>query len=99
MDTNSFVLYSNVTEVYGKLIHFCMINGFKLKKNNEQFFFITAKKTSLLFWQNQQLELKILAAEKQKVEVIVMIYKYGKRKAALENEYRIVIENFLSNSK
>ncbi len=98
MDTNSFVLYSNVTEVYGKLIHFCTDNGFKLKENNEQFFFITAKKTSLLFWQNLRLELKILVGGKKEVEVNVMIYKYGKRKPALENEYRISIENFLRNS-
>ena len=91
MDTNSFVLYSNVTEVYDKLIHFCMDNGFKLKENNEKFFFITGKKTSLLFWQNLRLELKILAEGKQKVEVNVMVYKYGNRKSALENGYRIVI--------
>ena len=99
MDTNSFVLYSNVTEVYDKLIHFCMVNGFKMKENNEKFFFITGKKTSLLFWQNLRLELKMLVAGKKEVEVHVMIYKYGKRKPALENEYRITIENFLRTSE
>lgn len=99
MDTNSFIVYGAVTEVYSELIRFCAVNGFKTGERNEKFFFITGKITSILFWRNLRIELKLLAAEKKKVEVTVMIYKYGKRKPTLENEYRITIENFLNNSK
>ena len=97
MDTNSFVLYSDVTEVYDKLITFCNVNGFKVKATKEKYFSIIAKKTSILFWRSLQMELKILAVEKKKVEVNVMIYKFGKRKPDLENEYAATLNKLFSN--
>lgn len=99
MDSNSFVLYGNVTEVYDKLASFCGVNGFKIKEPKEKYFAITARKTSLLFWRNLQIELKLMAVEKKTVEVTIIVYKFGKRNPALENEYHITINNFCSNNQ
>jgi hypothetical protein len=99
MDTNTFVLYGNVTTVYDQLLGFCGVNGFKVKEPTMKYHGITAKKTSLLFWRNLQMQLTIMATEKKNVEVAVMIYKYGKRKPELEKEYRIAIEHFFSSSQ
>ncbi|MES2848994.1 MAG: hypothetical protein V4685_08060 [Bacteroidota bacterium] len=99
MDTNSFILYGAVTEIYDKLIRFCRVNGFKVKETKEKYFSITAKKTSLLFWRSLQMELKVMAVEKKNVEVNIMMYKFGKRKMDIETEYRIALEKFFSNSQ
>lgn len=97
MYRNSCLLYSNVNEVYKNLIIFCPTMGFKIKESNEKFYFLRAKKTSFFFWRTLRLELEILAAAKQQVQVTAMIYKNGKRQHKLESEYIIIIENFLNS--
>jgi len=99
MDSNSFVLYSDVTAVYDKLISFCRSNGFTVKETKEKYFSITATKSSLLFWRNLRIEIKVLAVEKKKVEVGVTVYKFGRINAGLGNEYSFAMKNFLSDQQ
>ncbi len=93
MYRNSCLLYNRVNEVYDKLLLFCTEKGFKAGKSNEEFYFLRAKKKSFLFWRTLNLELEILAVEKEKIQVTITIYKLGKRQPSLENEYIIAIEN------
>jgi hypothetical protein len=93
MYRNTCLLYNGVNEVYDKLVKFCSEKGFKVKESNEEFYFLRAKKNSILFWRNLRLELEILTVEKEKVQVKSMLYKFGRRQPELENEYIIAIEN------
>ena len=97
MKRNTCILYSNVNEVYQKLIDFCPTIGFKIKESNEQFYFLRAKKGSIFFWRTLLLELEILAVEKENVQVKVMLYRLGKRQPTLENEYISLIEKSLNS--
>ena len=92
MDRNNCILYNRVNEVYDKLLLFCTEKGFKAGKSNKEFYFLKAKKKSLLFWRTLSLEVEILTVEKEKVQVKITIYKFGKRQPELENEYIIAIE-------
>ncbi len=96
MNSNTCLLYNNVHDVYHKLILFCIAKDFRIKESNEKYYFLRAKKSSLLFWKNLRLELEILTADKEKVQVTAMLYKFGKRQPALESEYIISIEKFLN---
>ncbi len=98
MDRNSCLVYSNVNEVYQKLIQFCSVKRFKVKETHEEFYFIKARKPSLLFWRTQRLEMEILAVEKEQVQVTIKLYR-GKRRPELENEYIDAIESFLNSTK
>ena len=40
METNACVFYNEVTEVYEKLLLFCTSNGFKVRENDDKFYFI-----------------------------------------------------------
>ena len=92
MNKNSCLLYNEVNEVYQKLLEFCSQKGFKVKENNEKFYLIRAKKSSIFFWRTLRLELEILLVEKKKVQVSAELYKNGKRQAAFEEEYINEIE-------
>ena len=99
MEKNTCLLYNNVKEVYQNLVLFCPTKGFKIKESNEQFYFLRAKKNSFFFWRTLRLELEILAIEKEQVQVTAMLYKYGRRQPRLENEFIIVVEDFLNQAK
>ncbi len=96
MDRNSRLFYIGITEVYEKLVMFCIENGLKVKESKEKFFFIKAEKSSLLFWKNIRLDLEILAVEKTRVKVTAKIYKYRMRQSKLENKYIDAIEKYLN---
>lgn len=96
MLSNSCLLYDNVNEVYSKLIDFCRSNGFKIIETAKKYYFISARKKSLFFRNPLRLELKILAYEKEQVEVTASLYKWGKRKTGLEHKFLTAIENFLA---
>lgn len=97
MNKNTCLFYKNVIEVYEGLILFCNSNGFKIKEDKEKFYFLSAKKSSILFWKNLRLELEIQTSEKKQVIVTVTIYKFGKRNEELESEYISMIEKYLNN--
>ncbi len=97
MDKNSRLFYIGLTEVYEKLILFCIDNGFKVHESKEKFFFIKAEKSSLLFWKNIRLELEIFAIEKTQVMVTSKIYKYRMRQTKLENEYITAIDKYINS--
>jgi len=92
---NSCLVYSNVNEVYQKLLVFCSANRFKVKESRENFYFIRATKSSFFFWRTQRLELEILADGRDQVQVTAMLYRNGKRKPGMENDCIVAIENFL----
>jgi hypothetical protein len=77
---------------------FCTSKGFKVEDSKEKFYFLRAKKSSILFWRNLRLELEIQTVKKEQVIVTVMIYKFGKRQMELEREYIIEIEKYLNKS-
>ncbi|MEO5569760.1 MAG: hypothetical protein ABIT08_07535 [Bacteroidia bacterium] len=93
MNRNTCLLYNGVNEIYDKLLLFCIEKGFKVEESNEKFYFLNAKKKSFLFWRTVRLELEILTVEKEKVQVKIELFKYGKRQPKLENEYIVAIEN------
>lgn len=93
MERNTCILYDGVNEVYDKLLAYCIAKGFKVKESDEKFYFIRAKKTSLLFWKNVRIELEILMTDKNKVQVKSMMYKFGVRQYKLENELITEIES------
>lgn len=97
MNVNTCLLYNNVNEVYKNLVLFCRGKGFKIKENNEKFYFLRAKKGSFFFWRTLRMELEILAVEKEQVQVKATLYRRGKRQPQLENKYILDIENFLNN--
>lgn len=97
MEKNACLIYKNVIEVYQNLILFCTSKGFKVEDSEEKFYFLRAKKYSLLFWRNLRLELDIQTVKKDQVIVTVVIYKFGKRQSELEVEYIGEIEKFLNN--
>mgnify|MGYP006393673861 CR=1 FL=1 len=88
----------NVIEVYQNLILFCTSKGLKVEDSKEKFYFLRAKKTSILFWRNLRLELDIQTVKKDQVIVTAVIYKFGKRQLGLENDYTNDIEIFLNKS-
>ena len=96
MFSNSCILYDNVNDVYRKLISFCRSHGFKVIENAKKFYFISARKRSLLFRKPLRLELEILAYEKEQVEVTAWIYKRDKRKTELESKYLADIKSYLA---
>ena len=49
MEKNACLIYKNVIEVYQNLILFCTSKGFKVEDSKEKFYFLRAKKYSLLF--------------------------------------------------
>ena len=98
MEKNACLIYKNVIEVYQNLILFCTSKGFKVEDSKEKFYFLRAKKYSLLFWRNLRLELDIQTVKKDQVIVTAVIYKFGKRKLGLENDYTNDIEIFLNKS-
>ncbi len=97
MEKDTCLIYKNVIEVYQNLILFCTSKGFKVEDSKEKFYFLRAKKYSLLFWRNLRLELDIQTVKKDQVIVTVLIFKFGKRQHNLEKEYIGEIERFLNN--
>ncbi|HQV98947.1 MAG TPA: hypothetical protein PLI47_00015 [Bacteroidia bacterium] len=97
MEKNACLIYKNVIEVYQNLILFCTSKGFKVEDSKEKFYFLRAKKYSLLFWRNLRIELDVQTVKKDQVIVTVVIYKFGKRQSELEVEYIGDIEKFLNN--
>lgn len=95
MEKDTCLIYKNVIEVYQNLILFCTSKGFKVEDSKEKFYFLRAKKYSLLFWRNLRLELDIQTVKKDQVIVTAVIYKFGKRQTELEVEYIGDIEKFL----
>jgi len=96
MSKNTCLVYKSVIEVYQDLILFCTSKGLKVEDSKEKFYFLRAKKTSILFWRNLRLELDIQTVKKDQVIVTAVIYKFGKRQLGLENEYINDIEIFLN---
>ena len=99
MDKNSRLFYFGITEVYEKLLLFCVDNGFKVKESNEKFFLIKAEKRSLLFWKNIRLDLEIFTVEKTQVMVTSKIYKFRMRQSKLEKKCIIAIEKYTNSPK
>jgi len=92
MNKNTCLLYDEENNVFQKLLEFCSHKGFKVKENNEKFYFIRARKGSIFFWKTLRLELEILLVEKKKVQVTAVLFKNGKRQAESEAEYIQAIE-------
>ena len=97
MTENTCLLYNDIIEVYNNLIVFCTTNGFKVKDSKEEFYFLRAKKSSILFWKTMRLELSIEAVDKKQVMVSAMVYKFGLRNSKLESKFIIAIENYFKN--
>ena len=96
MNNNNCLFYKDVTEIYQGLILFCSEKGFKVNESNDKFYFLNAKKRSILFWRNLSLEFKIQTVEKKQVMVTITIYKMSKRQLELENKYIVEIEKFIN---
>ena len=94
MEDNACLLYYGLTDVYEKLIKFCIAKGFKVKDSNEKYYYLRARKTSLLFWRTLKMEIEIQAVEKEKVQVSFLLFKGGKRQAELEKEYMSAFGQF-----
>jgi len=86
MENNTCRVYNDITEVYDKLIEYCYSKGFVVKESKEKYYYLKAKKISLLFWHTIRMEMRILAVGKQMVEVAFEVYKGGKRQSSLETE-------------
>lgn len=99
MEINACLFYNGVTEVYEKLILFCTSNGFTVYEKGEKYYFIHAKKSSLLFWRNMRMELEILTFEKTQVKVTCKIYTHWKRRFILEQKYMLEIEKYINLNK
>ena len=99
MERNACLFYSGVTEVYEMLLLFCTSNGFKLYENDEKFYVVKAKKSSLLLWKNMRLEIEILTFEKKQVKVTCKIYTYWKRRYKLEQKYIKAIIEYINLNK
>ena len=95
MENNTCILYYGLTEVYEKLIEFCTAKGFKVKESNEKYYYLRARKASLLFWRSLKMEIEIQAIEKEKVQVSFLLFRVGKRQIALEKEYMNAFGQFL----
>ena len=99
MEKNSCLFYNDIIEVYEKLILFCTSNGFKINEKGEKFYFIKAKKNSLLIWKNIRLEIEIMTFEKTQVKVTSKIYTHWKRRYKLEQKYILAIEKYINLTK
>ena len=96
MEKNSCLFYSDVTEVYNKLLLFCAINNLKVKERGDKFYFIEAKKSSLLFWKNIRLELEILLVDKTQIKVTCKAFRFLMRQPRAEHRFIEAMEDYIN---
>ena len=96
MEKNSRLFYNDVTEVYNKLLLFCAANGLKAKERGDKFYFIEAKKSSLLFWKNIRLELEIMLVDKTQVKVTCKAFRFWMRQPRAEIAFVAAIEDYIN---
>ena len=95
MEKNVCIVYKDLTEVYEKLILFCISKRFNVNEKNEKFYLIKVKNNSFLFWKNMRMEIQIVSHGKTQVKVTTKIFTLWKRRHKLEEKYIKEMEKYI----